>query len=212
MEKLHPIHHAAFWVQLGLAVIGIIAVLIYRGQLCEMKKATKAAQDSVINADRNFRQDERAWIGFSLVPGNLTFTVGKSFLVPTLLINTGKTPAKNVQGNIVVGLFERGQPLDFSYAPGHASYRIAAGAIFPNGSITESFQAIKHGKDKAEAIILDKRMMEDILHSRSLVVVHGKITYSDVFGIQHWTTYCRVVSNPSLIPGDCTRYNETDNN
>src|SRR5580692_7998450 len=55
MEKLHPIHHATFWTQLGLGIIGIAAVLIYWGQLCEMKKTTKATQESVVNADRNFR-------------------------------------------------------------------------------------------------------------------------------------------------------------
>jgi hypothetical protein len=211
-KKVHWTQHAMLVTQVALGLIGIAALIIYAGQWREMKKATRATQDSVTNADRNFRRDERAWIGFSFVPGNIPFTLGKPFLVPTLLINSGKTPAKDVQGNIVVGVFESGKPLDFSYTAGHANYRIAAGTIFPNGSITESFQAIRHGSYKAEAIILDKPLMDDILNSRSLVLVHGKITYSDIFGIEHWTTYCRVVSNPSLIPDDCTRYNDTDSN
>jgi len=209
-KEVHWTQHAMLITQIGLALIGIVALGIYALQWCEMRKATKATQDSVTNADRNFRRDERAWVAFSFVAGNITFTIGKTFLVPTLLINTGKTPAKSVEGNIVVGVFERGKPLDFSYAPGHANYRVAAGTIFPNGSITESFEGIEHGTGHANAIIITKPLAEEILSSRSLVIVHGRITYHDIFGEEHWTTYCRVVSNPSLIPEDCTHYNNTD--
>jgi len=209
-KEVHWTQHAMLITQIGLGLIGIAALGIYTLQWREMRKATRATQDSVTNADRNFRRDERAWVSFSFGPGSVTFTIGKPFLVPTLLINTGKTPAKNVEGNIVVGVFERGKPLDFSYAAGHANYRVAAGTIFPNGSITESFEGIEHGTDHANAIIITKSLAEEILTNRSLVIVHGRITYYDIFGDQHRTTYCRVVSNPSLIPEDCTHYNNTD--
>jgi hypothetical protein len=211
-KELHWLEKLNIIGQLGLVAVGIIAACIYGNQLGEMRKTTKATQQSVTDAQLNFRRDERAWMGFSFVPGTITFTVGKSFFVPTLLINTGKTPAKNVEGNIVVGIFERGKPLDFAYTSGHTNYRIAAGTIFPNGSITESFQAIRHGETSAEAIVIDKPLLGELLNSTKLVIVHGKVTYEDIFGVQHWTRYCRVVSNPSLIPNDCMRYNETDEN
>lgn len=223
-RELHWLEKLNIAGQMGLVIVGIVAACIYgcqlsvmRGQLAEIvkqypeiQKSAQAAQDSVTNADANFRRDQRAWIGFSFVPGNITFTVGKSFLVPTMLINSGKTPAKNVEGNIVVGVFKRGRPLDFSYTPGHAIYRVAAGTIFPGGSINESFEGIEHGTGRANAIIITKPLADDILNSRSLVIVHGRITYRDIFGGEHWTTYCRVASNPSLIPEDCTHYNSTD--
>jgi hypothetical protein len=209
-RELHWLEKLNFAGQFCLVVVGVVAVCIYGRQLSEMKKTTAATQQAVADAELNFRRDERAWIGFSFVPGSLTFTVGQPFSVPTLLINTGKTPAKNVEGNIVVGVFERGKPLDFAYTPGHANYRIAAGTIFPNGSITESFQAMRHGEQRAEAIVIDKPMLTELLSSDKLVIVHGTITYGDIFGVQHWTRYCRVVSNPSLIPDDCVRYNEAD--
>ncbi len=211
-KELHWLEKLSIIGQLSLVAVGITAACIYGGQLGEMRKTTKATQNSVANAELNFRRDERAWIGFSFVPGPISFTVGKSFFVPTLLINTGKTPANNVEGNIVVGVFERGKPLDFAYTSGHANYRISAGTIFPNGSFTESFQAIRHGEINAEAIVIDKPLLGELLSSTKLVIVHGKVTYVDIFGVQHWTRYCRVVSNPSLIPDDCMRYNETDGN
>src|SRR3984893_10945260 len=151
------------------------------------------------DANRNFRRDERAWMAFSFAAGNLTFTIGKTFLVPTDLLNTGKTTAKNGEGNIVVQMVETGEDLAFSYTPGHANYRVQAGTIFPGGHITESFEGIRHGTDQAEAIVITKPLFQDIISGRSLVVVHGKITYRDVFGTEHWTTYCRYVTNPSLI-------------
>jgi len=210
-RELHWLEKLNYAGQFCLVVVGIVAACIYGRQLSEMKKTTTTTQQAVADAELNFRREERAWVGFSFVPGSITFTVGQPFFVPTLLINTGKTPARNVEGNIVVGVFERGEPLEFTYTPGHASYRIAAGTLFPNGSITESFQAMRHGEAHAEAIVIDKPL-SDLLSSTKLVIVHGKITYSDIFGIQHWTRYCRVVSNPSLIPDDCVRYNETDEN
>lgn len=209
-QEVHWLEHATFWSQVCLGLIGVAALIIYFGQLSEMKKATNITQQAVINADRNFRRDERAWIGFSLGGGNLTLTVGQPFSVPTTLINSGKTPAKNVEGNIIVTIVKRGAPFDFVYASGHANYRIAAGSLFPNATINESFQAIRHGPVHAEAIIVTKPILDEITASQSLVVVYGRLTYSDIFGIEHWTTYCRIVSNPSLIPDDCVRYNNTD--
>ena len=195
----------------GVAFLAAFAYVVITGlQLRQMRKSTKATQAAVEHADRNFQIDERAWIGFSFIPGNLTFTVGKPFFVPTMLLNSGKTPAKNVSGEIVVGIFPRGSPIDFSYAPGHAHYVINAGTVFPNGKFEESFEGIEHGQSQAQAIIIDKPLLAQLLSSSRLVIVHGRIRYCDVFGNSHWTSYCRVVSNPSLIPDDCMRYNRTD--
>jgi hypothetical protein len=213
MEKLHPIHHAAFWVQLGLGVIGIAAILIYWGQLCEMRKTAKLTQDSVTNADRNFRIDERAWMAFGFKDqGSITLTFNKSFLVPVELRNTGKTPAKNIHGVVVVGVFKKGEPLDFTYTFGHAHYGVQAGAVFPNGSIVESFEAIKHGQEHAEAIIFTPSLKDELFNARSFIVTYGRIDYNDIFGREHWTTYCRYVLHPELISDECTRYNNADSN
>ena len=142
----------------------------------------------------------------------MTLTLGKSFLVPTELVNTGKTPARNIRGSIVVGVFQKNEPLDFTYAPGHAHYGIEAGTIFPNGKISESFEAIKHGQGHAEPIIFTAPLKEELWNAKSFVVVHGRITYNDIFGIEHWTTYCRYILHPELISKECTRYNDTDDN
>ena len=174
-------------------------------QLHTMREQTKA---SVVA----FQTDERAWIGFKFMEGPITFTLGKSFLVPTQLINTGKTPAKDVHGNIVVGVFKKVESLDFTYSPGHAHYFVQAGTIFPNGTITESFEGIQHDIDKAEAIILTPSLRGELFSGESLLIVYGRMDYSDIFGVKHWTTYCRYVLHPERISDQCTRYNDTDSN
>jgi len=65
----------------GVAFLAAFAYVVITGlQLRQMRKSTKATQAAVEHADRNFQIDERAWIGFSFIPGNLTFTVGKAIL------------------------------------------------------------------------------------------------------------------------------------
>jgi hypothetical protein len=185
-----------------------IAVLQWRAN----KRAAEATVQGVTNADKSFKQDERAWMAFKFVEGSITFTINKSFLVPTELLNTGKTPAKNVHGNIMVGVFEKGEPLDFSYSAGHANYKVQAGTIFPSGKIVESFEGIKHGQERTEPIIFTVPLKNDLFSAKSFIVVHGRIDYKDIFGIEHWTTYCRYVLHPELISEECTRYNDTDDN
>jgi hypothetical protein len=181
------------------------SVYVFDGQLQEMHKAT-------VIVDRNFRIDERAWIGFTLASDHFTFTLGKPFLVPAEILNTGKTPAKNVEGNIAVQIAEKGKPIDFSYAPGHANYRIQGGTLFPSGKIIESFEGIQHGRENAEPIVITKALGQEIISGQLYVIIHGKITYQDEFGTEHWTTFCRNVTDPSAISEDCTRYNDTDDN
>jgi hypothetical protein len=196
-------------------VVGFFVVLYTIVTICLWRAtnhANEVAGKSVENADRNFRQDERAWMGFRFMEGSITLTLNTSFLIPTELINTGKTPAKNVHGNIVVGVFKKGEPLDFTYSPGYAHYGVAAGTIFPGGKIVESFEGIKHGHERAESIIFTPAMKADLFSARSFIVVHGRIEYNDIFGKDHWTTYCRYVLHPELISDECTRYNDTDDN
>ena len=191
-----------------LLVYTIVTYFLWRAT----RHANEIATENAQKIDRNFRQDERAWMGFKFMEGSIALTLNKSFLVTTELVNTGKTPAKNVRGDIVVGVFKKGEPLDFAYTAGHAHYSVTAGTIFPAGKIVESFEAIQHGRANAEPIIFIAPLKDELFSGGSFIVVHGKIVYDDIFGREHWTTYCRYVLHPELISDECTRYNSTDDN
>ena len=165
-----------------------------------MKRSTDAATG-------NFKMDERAWMGFSFAEGNLTLTLNKSFLVPTELVNTGKTPAQNVHGDIVVGVFGRVNRLTSPMAQDTRTTAWRRERFFPGGKIVESFEAIRHGQRKAEPIIFTAPVKDEIFSGGSFIVVRGRIEYNDIFGTEHWTTYCRYILHPELISDECTRYN-----
>jgi hypothetical protein len=201
-------------IQALILIVGAVYCVVTIGLWSAAGHANKIAAKGVADADRNFRRDERAWMAFEFTGENLTVTLDKPFLVPTKLVNTGKTPAKDVEGEIVVGVFKKGEPLIFDYTPGNRNwhYEIKAGTIFPTGSITESFEGRRHGIDKSEAELITRPILDDIHFTRSFIIVHGIITYWDIFGTQHWTTYCRYVTGPNFISDQCTRYNDTDAN
>jgi hypothetical protein len=41
---------------------------------------------------------------------------------------------------------------------------------------------------------------DNVATGRGLFYIFGKVTYTDIFNIDHWTKYCRV-SDPKLIGG-----------
>lgn len=193
----------------GIA-IALALVILTLLTLKQIKRQADLAQKQLTESIALFRTDERAWMGFSFMGGNLGLTIGQSFLVPTELLNSGKTPARQIMGDIVVRVIAKGETLDFDYTPGHGNtaYQINAGTIFPNGTIKESFEGLVHGRK--EALILTKPILDDIIGLRAFIVVYGDITYIDIFGASHWTHYCRYVTAPALISEQCTKYNDTD--
>jgi hypothetical protein len=78
----------------------------------------------------------------------------------------------------------------------------------------------EHGKDvvKRKPLPVPPAAMKN----GKLIVVHGRITYYDVFGISHWIHFCRIFASLKMVntpldaipPGieECSKYNEVDKN
>jgi hypothetical protein len=90
--------------------LSTLAASYYAGvaahQLTAMREATEATrksanavEDSVALARKNAHFDERAWIGISY--GTYTYTVNQPFGATYEVANTGKTPARKVNGQAV---------------------------------------------------------------------------------------------------------------
>lgn len=191
--------------------IALALVILTLLTLKQIKRQADLAQKQLTESIALFRTDERAWMGFSFMGGNLGLTIGQSFLVPTELLNSGKTPARQIMGDIVVRVIAKGETLDFDYTPGHGNtaYQINAGTIFPKGTIKESFEGLVHGRKEA-SFDTYKTHIRRIIGLRAFIAVYGDITYIDIFGASHWTHYCRYVTAPALISEQCTKYNDTD--
>jgi len=77
--------------------------------------------------------DQRAWVSV-VVPNSFPLD-GSSILAPIQIANTGKTPAKDVEGDIVATVLKKGEEPSFDFSTGHPLNKLYAGAIFPNAPI-----------------------------------------------------------------------------
>jgi len=70
------------------------------------------------------------------------------------------------------------------------------------------------GGKEPEAVLLDVETLRKIDNGDLLLVVHGKLTYEDIFGVSHWLRFCSFGSSNlrkrSSI--NCDEYNAADDN
>jgi len=55
---------------------------------------------------------------------------------------------------------------------------------------------------------------QDLKNGRTYVATFGKISFEDLFGVQHWMTFCswRALKAGQYAARKCTEYNDLDNN
>jgi hypothetical protein len=223
----------ATWV--GIA-IGVITGLVFIGQFWQMKKQTKilgqqvedatsdtitarrharqqlgAMQDQVKAIQRQMRQDQRAWLDIQF--DAISWAENQTIQVRMTLTNKGKTPAKRVSGRAYVEKILINQKLEF----GKYEQQFGSGFLAPNIPISNwGFQSAH----KHVPLPMSKTDVADLNEGRAIAVVHGDITYLDIFGIEHWTKFCTynaafrfITTTPvqNTAP-PCTNYNDADNN
>jgi len=209
-----------------LAVVGVIALTIYKGQLREMRSTTKAAQDSAEAAKNaasiarsTMQIDQRAWL--KVIVGRGPLDIGQPVKMPIRIVNTGKTPAVNMHGNIVVNLLEENEKPDFSYGHGHPAYEISVKTLLPDSpQDLNDFAALPKyiPSDKPlSRIIVNSQSKKAIEIGTSYLIVHGEILYDDVFGTNHWIRFCHYAHNvvgfrERSVANVCGPYNDTDKN
>ena len=156
--------------------------------------------------------DQRAWIN---VPFPTTFPLDGPFIPATIQItNTGRTPAKNVEINIVATVLNKGDKPDLShFGPGRAYNKVIAGAIFANAPITMTIPVVHYGPFQSENIVPDDTLRQDIANGKRFISLYGRVDYWDVLGVKHWTQFCTGYG-PAISDGliDCIRYNDVDTN
>jgi hypothetical protein len=156
--------------------------------------------------------DQRAWISVA-IPTNFPLE-GTSILAPLQIANTGKTPAKDVEGDIIATVLKKGVEPVFDFSLGHPHNRLYAGAVFPNAPIPTTVPIVRYGPMVPEPIVPTPELRQEIAGGQSFIILYGKITYADIFGVQHWTAFC-TGSGPAIQTSDlkkCISYNDIDSN
>jgi hypothetical protein len=233
-DKLHPIYHATFWVQLGLGLIGIGAVAIYYCQLQQMTLATKATQDAVGVASRTLGEtersngvheqieknlleasidsselDQRAWVAVSDLRTNPSvLVVGEPLTFIAVFKNTGRTPAKGTHGYVTVDPELQGHSPKFSYK--HLP-SFSYGLIPPEGTAFASIKADMRDRRTGQAVPITQEVLDGLKSESIHFYVHGIVYYEDVFHITHWTKFCYFLRGPQLNEfSGCNSHNNAD--
>jgi len=152
--------------------------------------------------------DQRAWV--SVVVPNSFPLEGSSIPASIQIANTGKTPAKDVEGEIVATVLKKGEEPSFDFSTGHPHNKLYAGAIFPNAPINTTITVVRYGSEAPETIVPTPELRQQIANGESFIIFYGKITYVDVFGASHSTAFC--TGSGSAMGGlrKCLSYNDVD--
>jgi hypothetical protein len=168
---------------------------------------------------RNFRRDQRAMMK---VTSEAPDMVVNPVSYPVHLSNVGKTPALNIHAEFQFQFLRRDEPPIFDYKR-HPISIVEIGVLYSGDS--QSFLAIRAyylpGSMERIDIPINDEEMELFKNGGAWIVKNGIVTYDDLFGIRHKTTFCshsemktldvRQLSTFTRIH-DCMIYNTVDNN
>lgn len=209
-----------FRLQIGLLIATVLAFIaafayarIAYKQWRAMGSALRESQRQTAVSINSSRLEQRAWIQTTIrLPDAMRS--GTPFSIPVKIENTGKTPAKNVFGYVVVNFFPATEA--------------------PRLEVPENWQLFKYGMlaagrgDETKYDLLSTKPVKDASHiahiptrddvmafagRKTRLVTYGKLCYDDAFGVHHWLTFCQYTpigerEDQPLI--HCVNYNAAD--
>jgi hypothetical protein len=170
--------------------IGVMQARLISGQLDDMRK------------------DQRPWIKVT-VDHDILIQPSAGVATHLHLINSGKTPAKNTVTDAKIDIVKNGeQPKIRINRPYN---EIISALVFPNDPA--DFPVYMSGS-------MSQPEYDDFTARRNFLIIYARVSYTDFFGIRHWTQFCQAVTTenaPATAPGtttsqSCTEYNDVDEN
>jgi hypothetical protein len=161
------------------------------------------------------RKDQRPWIKVTFDINTLT---AQSPITGTAhIVNGGKTPARDIRGEIVIQRVKNGEQPTFDYPSPNTKF--TTGTLFPNESpanVTIKRTRFINKGPSVEDDILTKDEFDDLQKTKIFFIVYATISYKDFFETKHWTKQCAFFT-PANISGDfyaqkCTNYGDIDDN
>jgi hypothetical protein len=226
-QRKHWLDYATF----GVESLGFVGLCIYASLTWGIFRANRA---TVVEMQRQTRIDERPWVAFSapdsfdLISGRpIAFAPGKKLQVPIVFTNYGKTAARKNQLAVSTTILPLGEepalpddsqmltPLGASGPPGEhvvAVYpmsMLSIGSVAPSETVNLFVSRPKFNGGQA----LDDPLTQDeaarLAQGQAYIAVWGRFSYSDIFGIQHETRFCRAIPRAATLP-KCANYNDVD--
>jgi hypothetical protein len=162
------------------------------------------------------RKDQRPWIKVTFTPSPLQVLTPVGGIVH--LVNNGKTPARSVRGDFAVESVKNGDQVEF-HNP-HAHVVTMTGMITPNDVPIDVQVERKKLASDGNTLESDPLTASEVKNLQPQIniffVVYGKVSYSDFFGIDHWTKFCQYMvptnSVGSVTAERCANYGDVDSN
>jgi hypothetical protein len=186
---------------------------IYFLQVTQMKKSTdaatraaNAAEASVKQVRSTVRHDERAWIAVADMQG--IPEVGAIFSVNLVAQNSGKTFAKNLTMRAVIEIAKKGEEPDFSLENSDVARKDSSISLLaPNADYVMDIELRKQTPPNE----ITQADLDGIRSGNLTIFVHGRMTYDDIFGCPHWTSFCTRLK-PDLKHASYGKHNDADQN
>ena len=156
------------------AIIALAAVMTFLAISWQLK-----------GARQSLRLDQRAWVTVNLLPSGLP-EANKPFILRLRIINTGKTFARSVKIRSIIRAFPKDQPApDFDAIEAAEQKKGQSIALLPPNAT--------YGSETTSGNPLASELADRVRSGETRIFVFGKVTYTDVFDYQHWTTFCSVM-------------------
>jgi hypothetical protein len=160
------------------------------------------------------RKDQRAWIAVGTKSPVLAVNTPPSNLIT--IINTGKTPASPIAGDLHIEVVQNGENPRFEAKIPHGT--LLMGSLIPKNpqEIQVHRQQWKTGGEalQFEDNSLTESELFDLNNGKAWVATHGEIMYRDIFDIEHWVKFCiwTALKAGNYSSKGCVAYNSIDNN
>jgi len=201
-----------------LLIANIVIASIYYGQLCQMRKATKAAEGANQIASRALIETNRSWIEIRLSDKDKPRTIEKILsdlnfcAIPLVFTNIGRFPIKNIVMEGSVEITNSNEAVSFHPAAPHFKgphSKMGMNILFPNRGndfMAAAFEGFGGIGEMRPLTGIDKRALGD---GSDYLMVFARGTFDDIFG-KHWVEFCEPIffGGRAGRYGDCINYND----
>jgi hypothetical protein len=188
-------------------------VVAVRNGIEESSNRSKEALDATIG---NFRQEQRAWIGISIPRFSIADQKdGDVIHAPIIISNTGRTPARKIEISANVTILKKGTDALILNSEGRPKHGVLLrfGSVQPNEIIGDfSIPAIDTFKGTIGSVKMTPEIRAGIPDGSYTFVIHGRLTYFDYFGKEHWVRFCHYANGLFGGTEECFSYNDFDKN
>jgi hypothetical protein len=165
-----------------------------------MENSVKEASNSLKATIDQSHLDQRAWVGPIEATPVQDLKVGGRPIFGVVVTNSGKTPALNLQHMLRTDVYKKG-----------ATFR----PTYPSPSIERSISVLQPGMritfvtNAVEGPVTQANI--DTLKSGAYVIkYYGRMSYDDVFGGHHMTTFCLYIAPNLTGVSSCDSYNQAN--